>query len=119
MATIIVGAYMVRYPLGGMMSWVFQHLVGFKALGHEVYFVEKFGYENSCYNPVDRTMSNDCSYGVKMASDLLATAGLRENWCFVDHKGAYWGIPKKRMEAIGNTEWMGRRIFALYTTGID
>ena len=58
MATIIVGAYMVRYPLGGMMSWVFQHLVGFKALGHEVYFVEQFGYENSCYNPVDRTMSN-------------------------------------------------------------
>ena len=55
MATIIVGAYMVRYPLGGMMSWVFQHLVGFKALGHEVYFVEKYVYENSCYNPVDRT----------------------------------------------------------------
>jgi len=100
MATIIVGAYMVRYPLGGMMSWVFQHLVGFKSLGHEVYFVEKYGYENSCYNPVDRTMSNDCSYGVKLVADLLTTAGLRDNWCFVDHQGNYYGISKKKIEAV-------------------
>jgi hypothetical protein len=100
MATIIVGAYMVRYPLGGMMSWVFQHLIGFKALGHEVYFVEKYVYENSCYNPVNRTMSNDCSYGVKMVADLLATAGLQNNWCFVDHEGNYFGMPKKKIDAV-------------------
>ncbi len=100
MATMIVGAYMVRYPLGGMMSWIFQHLVGFKALGHEVYFVEKYVYENSCYNPVDRTMSNDCSYGVKMVADLLATAGLRDNWCFVDQEGNYFGMPKKKIETV-------------------
>jgi hypothetical protein len=29
MATIVVGSYMVRYPLGGMLSWVLQYLVGF------------------------------------------------------------------------------------------
>ena len=98
MATIIVGAYMVRYPLGGMMSWVFQHLVGFKALGHQVYFVEKYGYENSCYNPVNRTMGNDCSYGVKMVTDLLATAGLQDSWCFVDYQGTYFGMSKKNIE---------------------
>ncbi|HKO79475.1 MAG TPA: hypothetical protein VJU78_03730 [Chitinophagaceae bacterium] len=100
MATIIVGAYMVRYPLGGMMSWVFQHLVGFKALGHEVYFVEKYVYDNSCYNPVNRTMSNDCSYGAKMTADLLATAGLQDNWCFVDHDGNYYGMSRKKIEAV-------------------
>jgi hypothetical protein len=103
MATIIVGAYMVRYPLGGMMSWVFQHLIGFKALGHEVYFVEKYRYKNSCYNPVSRTMSNDCSYGVKMVADLLATAGLQDNWCFVDNEGNYFGMSQKKIEAVFKT----------------
>ena len=44
MARIVVGSYMFRYPLGGMMSWVLQYLVGFQRLGHEVYFVEKAGY---------------------------------------------------------------------------
>lgn len=100
MATIIVGAYMVRYPLGGMMSWVFQHLAGFKALGHEVYFVEKYGYSNSCFNPLTRSMSNDCSYGIKSANDLLSTIGMQDNWCFVDHEGTYFGLSKKKIENV-------------------
>ena len=48
MARIVVGSYMVRYPLGGMMSYVLQYLLGFQRLGHDVYFVEKAGYHNSC-----------------------------------------------------------------------
>ena len=99
MATIIVGAYMVRYPLGGMMSWVFQHLAGFKALGHTVYFVEKYGYSNSCFNPATRSSGNDCSYGLKMVNDLLSTVGLEENWCFVDHEGNYFGMSQKKIES--------------------
>jgi len=82
------------------MSWVFQHLIGFKALGHDVYFVEKHVYDNSCYNPVYRTMSNDCTYGVKMVSDLLTSVGLGSNWCFVDHKDTYHGLPKSKMEQV-------------------
>jgi hypothetical protein len=100
MATIIVGAYMVRYPLGGMMSWVFQHLTGFKALEHDVYVVEKYVYENSCYNPVDRSMSNDCAYGIKITQDLLALAGLQNKWCFVDQQGNYHGLSKTQIETI-------------------
>ena len=99
MATIIVGAYMVRYPLGGMMSWVFQHLAGFKALGHTVYFVEKYGYSNSCFNPITRSSGNDCSYGVKMVNDLLSTVGLERNWCFVDHEGNYFGMSQSKIES--------------------
>ena len=63
MARIIIGSYMVRYPLGGMMSWVLQYLVGFRKLGHDVYFVEKSGYANACYDPVKDLMGDDCSYG--------------------------------------------------------
>lgn len=38
MARIVLGSYMVRYPLGGMMSWVLQYLLGLQQLGHDVYF---------------------------------------------------------------------------------
>ena len=100
MATIIVGAYMVRYPLGGMMSWVFQHLAGLKALGHKVYFVEKSGYSNSCFNPATRSSGNDCSYGIRMVNDLLSTVNLQNNWCFVDHEGNYYGISQNKIESV-------------------
>jgi hypothetical protein len=103
MARIILGSYMVRYPLGGMLSWVLQFLVGFKRLGHEIYFVEKAGYPNSCYNPTNETMSDDCTYGVAVLDKLLASVGLENTWCFVDQSENYYGISKKNMEEIFRT----------------
>ena len=57
MARIVLGAYMVRYPLGGVLSSSLQWLVGFQQLGHEIYVVEKSGYPNSCYDPSRDVMS--------------------------------------------------------------
>jgi len=51
MARIILGSYMVRYPLGGVLSSSLQWLVGFQRLGHDIYVVEKSGWPNSCFNP--------------------------------------------------------------------
>lgn len=41
MARIIAGSYMVRYPLGGMLSWSLQWLVRLQRLGHDVHFAER------------------------------------------------------------------------------
>ena len=87
MARVVLGSYMVRYPLGGMMSWVLQWLVGFQRLGHEVYFVEKAGYANACYDPTRDVMSDDCSYGTATPRALLSRFDLGERWCFVDAAG--------------------------------
>ena len=94
MARIIVGSYMVRYPLGGMMSWVLQYLVGFQRLGHDVYFVEKSGYANACYNPVSNVMSDDPAYGTAVVNALLARFDLQQRWCFVDEKQQYHGLSR-------------------------
>ena len=98
MARVIVGSYMVRYPLGGMMSYVLQYLVGFQRLGHDVYFAEKAGYANSCYDPVRNVMSDDCSYGVAAVEKLLARFGLEDRWCFVDAKGRYHGLSRSGID---------------------
>jgi hypothetical protein len=97
MARIIVGATMVRYPLGGMNQWVLTWLVGFKRLGHDVYLIEKSGWPNSCYDVSRRTMSDDCSYGVGVVSALLRRFGLEDEWCFVDAAGQYHGLSQDKL----------------------
>jgi hypothetical protein len=94
---------MVRYPLGGMMSWVLQYLVGFQRLGHDVYFAEKSGYSNACYDPLRNVMSDDCTYGTKTLHALLKRFGLQDRWCFVDEAGCYHGLSRNRIETLFNT----------------
>ena len=103
MARIVVGSYMFRYPLGGMMSWVLQYLVGFQRLGHEVYFVEKAGYAGACFDPTRNTMSDDCAYGVGVVSNLLGQHGLDNRWCFVDVAQNYHGLSKAQIEEVFRT----------------
>lgn len=97
MARIIAGSYMVRYPLGGMMSWTLQWLVGLHKLGHEVVFVEKSHYSHSCYNPLTRESGDDCSYGLKTVTGLFERHGLDDGWCYVDFGGNYHGMSRDRI----------------------
>jgi hypothetical protein len=100
MARIVVGSYLVRYPLGGMMSWVLQYLVGFSQLGHEVYFVEKSGYPNACFDPVRKCMTDVCGYGTRTVHDLLSRSGLGDRWCFADHQNVYHGLSRPVIEDV-------------------
>lgn len=100
MARIILGAYKIRYPLGGTMSNLLQWLLGFTRLGHDIYFVEKSGYLNSCYDPSKRSMSNDCSYGMKVIDKLLRQYELQSRWCYVDADNCYHGMSKEKVESI-------------------
>lgn len=100
MARIVVGSYMVRYPLGGNLSWALQWLVGLQRLGHDVYLVEKSGYPHSCFDLSKGAMSDDCSYGIAIVRTLLERFGLQDRWCYVDAQGQYYGLPRVSMESI-------------------
>ena len=100
MARIVVGSWMVRYPLGGNLSWTLQWLVGFQRLGHDVYLVEKSGYPNSCYDPVKAVMSDDCSCGMAIVNALLKRFDLQDKWCFVDARERYHGLSREHVEAV-------------------
>ncbi|HEX9189999.1 MAG TPA: hypothetical protein VGB87_23180 [Vicinamibacteria bacterium] len=92
MARIVVGVYMVRYPLGGMMSMSLQLAVGLRRLGHEVVVVEKSGWKDACFDPSRGAMTDDCAYGVRVVGELLERFGLGEKWCFVDRQGRPHGL---------------------------
>lgn len=100
MARIVFGSCMVRYPLGGMLSWALQWLVGFQRLGHDVYFVEKAGFSDSCFDPQKNVMSNDCAFGVATIGRLLSRFGLKDKFCYVDYSGRYYGMSRRQIEAV-------------------
>lgn len=100
MARIVLGSYMVRYPLGGMLSWALQWLVGLHELGHDVYFVEKADYENACFDPRSGSMTDDGSYGMAVLRDLLEPWELHRRICFVDFRGVHHGMEREAIARI-------------------
>ncbi len=100
MAKIIFGSYMIRYPLGGMLSWAIQYLLGLKDTKHDIYFVEKTGYDSSCFNVSKGIMTNDCTYGIKVVSELFKRFGLQGKWCYVDYNGEYYGLSRQQIDNV-------------------
>ena len=90
----------MRFPLGGYLSWVLQWLVGLQRMGHDVYFVEKSGWPQSCYDPARNVMTDDCTYGIRMLVSHLDPFGLHDRWCYVDAGGVYHGLERERVEAV-------------------
>lgn len=103
MARIVLGSYMVRYPLGGMLSWALQYLVGLHRLGHEVVFVEKANYPQACFDPVAQEMTDDASGGIDVVASLLARFGMPGKWCFVDYRGVYHGMSATAIASVFQT----------------
>jgi hypothetical protein len=100
MARIILGSYVVPFPLGGYLSWVLQWLVGLERLGHEVYYFERVTGPDACYDPERGTMSDDCSYGVRALSAQLAEHGLSERWSVADYNGRHHGLSREKVRAV-------------------
>ncbi len=98
MARIIVSGTIVRYPLAGMVQWFLGWIVGLSQLGHTVYFVEKSGWPESCFDPTKGTMGDDCTYGLQSVATALNRYRLGQQWCYVDHSGQYHGMSEKEVE---------------------
>ena len=97
---IVVDAYLVHYPLSGIVSWVLQYLAGFRSLGHDVYVLEKSPYPGSCYQPRTNTMSDDCGPALAWLRPVLERFDLADRWCYVDSAGEYHGMGRARVAEV-------------------
>jgi hypothetical protein len=100
MARIVVGAYLIRYPLGGMINWTLGWLHGLADLGHEVFVVERSLRSRECYDPEKQEMTDDCEYGVSLVGSTLDRRGFRDRWCFVDVHGVHFGLGRKKLREV-------------------
>jgi hypothetical protein len=94
---------MGRFPFAGH-AWVYLNwLRGLSALGHEVWYVE----DDSVwpYDPIQNTVTDDCSYALRHLSDCLERIGLGQRWAFrlADRIGACWGLSPAGLDELHAT----------------
>jgi len=95
---IVVLGMMGRCPFGGQ-TWLYLNwLRGFQLLGHDVYYVEDDLIWP--YDPVQNTITDDCTYAVRHIATCLEHIGLAKNWAFrlADRKGACWGLTEPELD---------------------
>ncbi len=86
---VLFAGIMARYPFGGVTWCSLMYLLGLRALGHEVFYVEDTG--ECVYDPVQNTRNVDPSYGTSYIHAALEPFGLGDRWTFVNYDGTYHG----------------------------
>ncbi|QNN24129.1 hypothetical protein HED60_18265 [Planctomycetales bacterium ZRK34] len=88
----MLATHMVRYPLGGNLSWALQYILGLQRAGADLTIVERADYPNACFDPLANQLTDDPASGLQIVRDLLARHGLADRFVFVDHSGRYHGL---------------------------
>jgi hypothetical protein len=86
---ILFAGIIARYPFGGVTWCSLMYLLGLRALGHEVFYVEDTG--ECVYDPIQNTRATDPSYGTSYIHAALEPFGLGDRWAFVNYDGSYHG----------------------------
>ncbi len=86
---ILFAGIIARYPFGGVTWCSLMYLLGLRALGHEVFYIEDTG--ECVYDPVQNTRATDPRYGTEYIHNALAPFGLGDRWSFVNYDGSYHG----------------------------
>jgi hypothetical protein len=97
---IVLDAYVVQYPLGGVVSYALQFLAGFRDLGHDVYLLEKSPGPQSCYDPRSDTMTDDARPALAWLRPLFQRFRVGDRWCYVDAAGDYHGMSRRQVDEV-------------------
>ena len=81
-----------RYPFGGVTWCSLMYLLGLRALGHEVFYIEDTG--ECIYDPEANTISQDPSYATGYIHRALEPFGLGDRWSFVNYDETYHGVSR-------------------------
>lgn len=96
--TIVVGGYIVAYPLGGMTWHHLNYLLGLHELGHDVWFLEDSGSYSYPYNPVTWQSSADSAYGRAYLERTFAQYGLPKQYCYYSQfEDAHYGLHRHEL----------------------
>ena len=86
---ILFAGIIARYPFGGVTWCSLMYMLGLRALGHEVFYVEDTG--ECVYDPDLNAISTDPGYGTRFIHEALEPYGFGDRWSFVNYDGTYHG----------------------------
>jgi len=90
---IVVYHLSVRFPFAGIIWQLLHHLIGFRRLGFDVYYLEDSGGA-WFYDPVTGAFLSDATRNLKLVTSVLARFGFDDHWAFRDpDSGEYLGLP--------------------------
>lgn len=92
---IVVLHLAVRYPFAGVVWQLLHHLIGFRELGLDVYYVE----DNRAwvYDPVVQAPVEDPRGNVKLIGGVLSRFGFGDRWSFYDQgRNEYMGMSREQ-----------------------
>ena len=95
---ILFAGIIARYPFGGVTWCSLMYLLGLRALGHEVFYIEDTG--ECVYDPVLNTRATDPIYGTTYIHNALEPFGLGDRWSFVNYDGSYHGRTADEVRAL-------------------
>jgi hypothetical protein len=77
---IVVTGLLGQYAFGGVTWDYIQYLLGFRGLGHDVWYLEDSGAWP--YDPVRQTISDDCTYNVNYLRGMMESFGFGDRWIY-------------------------------------
>ena len=77
---VIITGLVGQYPFGGVIWDYLQYLLGFRALGHEVLYLEDSGAWP--YDPEAGTITDDCSFALKSLKRIFGDFDLADSWVY-------------------------------------
>jgi hypothetical protein len=77
---IVVTGLLGQYAFGGVTWDYLQYLLGFRGLGHDVWYLEDSGAWP--YDPVRQTISEDCTYNVNYLHGIMTEFGFGDRWIY-------------------------------------
>lgn len=79
---IVFAGSIGRFPVGGH-AWVdMQYLLGLRALGHDVYYLEDCGEQSWVYNWATETVTTDLDYPTMYLRSCLQPIGFGDRWIY-------------------------------------
>jgi hypothetical protein len=95
--TIIVTGYAATYPVGGATWDYLQYVLGFKRLGHRVYYLEDTG--RWTWDLAQNTFSDNASANVTYLATWLTALDpeLAHHWIFRDVHDQYYGMSRAQV----------------------
>ena len=94
---ILFAGIVARYPFGGVTWCSLMYLLGLRALGHEILYIEDTG--ECIYDPERDEIATDPRYGTRYIHEALEPFGLGDRWSFVNYDGSYHGLSKDAVRA--------------------
>jgi hypothetical protein len=112
---IIVAGTIGRSGLGGQAWAVLQYLLGFRALGHDVYYLEDCGRSSWVYVWEKEDWTHELDYPAAFVNACLEPFGFGDRWIYRDNYDSR-GMPLDQFVAIcGGADLLMMRAAPLWT----